>query len=76
MQTCTSSLWPEVGFLEILLPKVELILERDDRNTSGIVCETEVFVINPDLINTSFIQRWLELLPYSQRTSSSAHPIR
>lgn len=46
MQTCTSSLWPEVGFLEILLPKLELILEKDDMNTSGIVSEMEVFVIN------------------------------
>lgn len=46
MQTCTSSLWPEVGFLEILLPKVELILERHDINTSGIVSLSNLQIIH------------------------------
>lgn len=72
MQTCTSSLWPEVGFLEILLPKDELILERDDKNTSGMASETEVCVINPDLIYRSSIGLWHPKMA-GDRTSQSAH---
>lgn len=90
IQTCTSSLWPELDFLEILFPKVELILEKDDINTSRTLSETEVFfyksrcnlqtiywsVTSVEHIDCSYpIKRWSELLPYSQRTSCSAHPI-